>query len=123
MLRSTADPQSEAPAPRLLAHEEATKKSLVAAVHERYSSGMGPFCLHLSCHGFYVPSLRWESALMLAGGSTLSAGDIVDLPLHKCHLAVLSACQTGLVDTASAEAVGLTSALLVAGVAPDSVAR
>jgi len=54
---------------------------------------------------------------MLAGGSTLSAGDIVDLPLHKCHLAVLSACQTGLVGSASAEAVGLTPALLVAGAA------
>jgi len=40
------------------------------------------------------------------------------LPLQRCHLAVLSACQSGISHTGgtSSEPVGLTSALLVAGV-------
>lgn len=54
-----------------------------------------------------------------AGNTRLTVGDILGLRLQRCHLAVLSACKTAVSSTPSyyaSEPVGLTTALLVAGV-------
>lgn len=98
---------------RVLRHGEATKSRVIEALRDLKPS---PFALHLSCHSSYDFDSRWENALKLADGTALSVGDIIDLPLRNCHLCTLSACQTGLAELGSNEAVGLTSALLTAGV-------
>eukprot|EP00051_Salpingoeca_urceolata_P026068 m.475769 g.475769 ORF g.475769 m.475769 type:complete len:487 (-) comp20398_c0_seq18:3234-4694(-) len=78
-----------------------------------------PFALHFACHGTFDPSTFWSSHLRMGGGTRLTVGDLLDHDLRNCHLAVLSAYQTGLSHASmgkSTGAVSLASALLVAGV-------
>jgi len=103
--------------PFVLAHGRADKASIVAALQERSEREDDSFALHISCHGIYDPARRWENCLQLAGNTGLTVGELMGLPLLQCHLAVLSGCFTGRTDAVgSFEAMGLTSALLVAGV-------
>ncbi|KRQ16708.1 CHAT domain-containing protein [Bradyrhizobium manausense] len=74
--------------------------------------------LHFACHGFSSLEDPLDSALTLAQGNQFSAAQVIrDLDLSKCHLVILSACQTGLVNstTLETEYLGLPIAFLQAG--------
>jgi CHAT domain-containing protein len=104
----------------VLSHDAATDQAVRLAVAER-ARGESSFVLHFSCHGSFVEDRRWESRLVLAGKTKLTASDIMDLPLYRCHLCVLAACSSGLTAVAQSEQgevtepVGLATAVLVAG--------
>jgi hypothetical protein len=120
--------------PTLLKHAMATKANVLDTLHAReislkgHSSHhpvTGSYGLHCACHGNHnvterstsAAHNRWEHALSLAAGTTLNVADILDsLTLRACQFCILSACCTGTQDVESTEAVGLTSAFLVAGV-------
>lgn len=72
--------------------------------------------LHYAGHGVFAGPGGFDSALPLAGGSTLAVGDILTAP-RVPRLAVLLGCETARSDAAaSAEAVGgLAQAFLAAG--------
>ncbi len=76
--------------------------------------------LHFSCHGAYGSDQALDSALFLSGDDTLTLRDLLDggLDLSASRLAVLSACQTGIIDFLSApdEAIGFPAGFLQAGV-------
>jgi CHAT domain-containing protein len=76
--------------------------------------------LHFSCHGWFDVREPLDSALALAGAETLTLRDLLDggLDLSAARLAVLSACQTGIVDFNKVpdEAIGFPAGLLQAGV-------
>ena len=76
--------------------------------------------LHFSCHGRFDVREPLDSALSLAGADTLTLRDLLDggLDLSTARLAVLSACQTGIVDFNKVpdEAIGFPAGLLQAGV-------
>jgi CHAT domain-containing protein/tetratricopeptide (TPR) repeat protein len=94
-----------------LVGSEATREAVVRAVR-------GRSYIHFACHGSYA----WghdvmQSGLELAGGR-LSLADVVsDLELRAARLAVLSACETGLIDIRQSpdEHIGLPTAFLQAG--------
>ncbi len=72
--------------------------------------------LHLACHAQFRSDNPRFSALHLADGA-LTAEAAERLPLNACTV-VLSACETGVADTAQGdEMVGLVRAFLVAGAA------
>lgn len=101
------------PQPKVLKHEEATVESVLALL---------PDCnfLHLSCHGTANLREPLNSGLAMSDGF-LTLRQILDLKLSDqggIRLAILSACETGLVGTELAdEAISLTTGLLQAGVA------
>ncbi|MEG5000271.1 CHAT domain-containing protein, partial [Microcoleus sp. B4-D4] len=98
---------------------------------------------HFSCHGFFDFNNPRKSALILAGAKIatdnvdsenksyirspqdklwdiekcLTLEEIFDLPLSKCSLVTLSACETGLTDIGDTtdEYIGLPSGFLYAG--------
>ncbi|MCC3411934.1 MULTISPECIES: CHAT domain-containing protein [unclassified Microcoleus] len=98
---------------------------------------------HFSCHGFFDFNNPRKSALILAGAKNatdnvdsenksyirspqdklwdiekcLTLEEIFDLPLSKCSLVTLSACETGLTDIRDStdEYIGLPSGFLYAG--------
>ena len=98
---------------------------------------------HFSCHGFFNFNNPRKSALILAGAKIatdnvdsenksyirspqdklwdiekcLTLEEIFDLPLSKCSLVALSACETGLTDIRDStdEYIGLPSGFLYAG--------
>ena len=76
--------------------------------------------LHFSCHGTFNVQQPLSSALYLAGKDTLTLRDLLDggLDLSAARLAVLSACQTGIIDFANVpdEAIGFPAGFLQAGV-------
>jgi CHAT domain-containing protein len=76
--------------------------------------------LHFSCHGRFDVREPLDSALSLADAETLTLRDLLDggLDLSAARLAVLSACQTGIVDFDKVpdEAIGFPAGLLQAGV-------
>jgi CHAT domain-containing protein len=63
-----------------------------------------------------MPSSRGSAVWCMANHETLTVSNVMDQQLRNCHLCVLSACDTGRLNTRDKEAVGLTSAFLVAGV-------
>jgi hypothetical protein len=87
--------------------------------------------IHFACHGRFDATNAYRSGLIVAAGessplgpteigaglSVLTVTEIVGrLHLPKCHLAVLSACRTGLPrDHPAGEFTGLPAALLIAG--------
>ncbi|XGV97806.1 MAG: CHAT domain-containing protein [Leptolyngbya sp. BL-A-14] len=101
------------PQPNVLSHEEATVQSVLAAL---------PDCnfLHLSCHGTANLSEPLNSRLLMSNG-VLTLRQLLDLRLSKqggIRLAILSACETGLIGFELVdEAIGLPTGLLQAGVA------
>jgi CHAT domain-containing protein len=76
--------------------------------------------LHFSGHGTFNVRDPLDSALFLSGGETLTLRDLLDggLDLSTMRLAVLSACQTGIVDfdRVPDEAIGFPAGLIQAGV-------
>jgi CHAT domain-containing protein len=101
------------PQHQVLQHEAATIASVLDAL---------PHCniLHLSCHGTANLNEPLASGLLMSDG-LLTLRPLLDLRLREqegIRLAVLSACETGLVGTELAdEAIGLPTGLLQAGVA------
>lgn len=93
-------------------------------LRERESeNGAGAGCathLHPACHGSFDLDEPLDSGLWLSGGKRLTLRDLLDgdLDLSSLRLAVLSACQTGMVEFARVpdEAVELPAGFHQAGV-------
>ena len=70
---------------------------------------------HYAGHGVFAGHAGWDSALPLAGHSTLSINDVLALPRVPSRV-VLSGCETGRTDVeTSVFGAGLAQAFLVAG--------
>ncbi|MEG3863702.1 CHAT domain-containing protein [Microcoleus sp. herbarium12] len=123
----------------VLIREKATK----AALQQQLESLQNADIAHFSCHGFFNFNNPRKSALILAGAKSttdnldsenksyirspqdelldiqkcLTLEEIFDLPLSKCSLVTLSACETGLTDIGDTtdEYIGLPSGFLYAG--------
>jgi CHAT domain-containing protein len=98
---------------RILWREAATQDELLKSSGERQ-------WLHFSCHGQYRLDAPLQSSLLLADGERLTLGDILEkMALPNARLAVLSACETGLVDfrEIADEHYGLPMGFLFAGAA------
>jgi len=76
--------------------------------------------LHFSCHGYWNAATTLDSAFSLSGNEMITLRDLLDgsLDLQASRLAVLSACQTGLMDVlrVPGEFLGLPAGFLQAGV-------
>lgn len=74
-------------------------------------------CVHFACHGAFDSDNPLRSRLRLAEAEDLTLGDVFELSLPSCRLAVLSACESGLTDIKDLtdEYVGLPSGFLFAG--------
>ncbi|HVT26635.1 MAG TPA: CHAT domain-containing tetratricopeptide repeat protein [Lacipirellulaceae bacterium] len=89
-----------------------------ATVERILTEAGGAGYVHLSCHGGFNGEKPERSGLQLAGDARLTVMQIVrDLRLPNCRLAVLSACESGVVDVQHQpdEFVGLPAAFLQAG--------
>ncbi|MEG5050436.1 MULTISPECIES: CHAT domain-containing tetratricopeptide repeat protein [unclassified Microcoleus] len=123
----------------VLIREKASKTGLQQQLEALHNADIA----HFSCHGFFDFSNPRKSALILAGAKTATDGtdsenksyirspqdelldiekcltleEIFDLPLSKCSLVTLSACETGLTDIGDStdEYIGLPSGFLYAG--------
>jgi CHAT domain len=94
-----------------LAGTDATRESVLAALSDHR-------VLHFACHGFADPSDALSGGLVMARDEVVAVRDLLALKLWNPRLAVLSACESGVVGTALPdEVVGLPSALLQAGAA------
>ncbi|MEG4171714.1 MULTISPECIES: CHAT domain-containing tetratricopeptide repeat protein [unclassified Microcoleus] len=124
---------------KVLIREKASKTGLQQQLEALHNADIA----HFSCHGFFDFSNPRKSALILAGAKTATDGtdsenksyirspqnelldikkcltleEIFDLPLSKCSLVTLSACETGLTDIQNTtdEYIGLPSGFLYAG--------
>ena len=104
-------------APRLFLEEEATYPRVFEALAERANSGHT--YLHFACHGVFEPDAPLVSGLLLGGEKRLTLADLLDrVVLNHTRLAVLSACQTAIIDFDHVpdEAIGLPAGFLTAGV-------
>ena len=103
-----------APAARHVLFERHATHAAVAA------SLPGATHLHFSCHGTFDVREPLDSALSLSGADKLTLRDLLDggLDLSAARLAVLSACQTGIVDFHKVpdEAIGFPAGFIQAGV-------
>ena len=73
---------------------------------------------HFSTHGWAGWNEPLQGGLLLADGTSLTLGDILDLRLEGARLAVLSACETGIPGTKMPdEVISLPTGLVQAGVA------
>jgi CHAT domain-containing protein/tetratricopeptide (TPR) repeat protein len=76
--------------------------------------------LHFACHGIFDPGSPLDSELQLAGEDRVTLRGLLDgdLDLSTVRLAVLSACQTGIMDFQRVpdEAIGFPAGFLQAGV-------
>ncbi|MEG3844774.1 CHAT domain-containing tetratricopeptide repeat protein, partial [Microcoleus sp. herbarium14] len=123
----------------VLIREKASKTGLQQQLESLQNADIA----HFSCHGFFDFDNPRKSALILAGAKTATDGvdsenksyirspqdelwdiekcltleEIFDLPLNKCSLVALSACETGLTDIRDStdEYIGLPSGFLYAG--------
>ena len=91
------------------------------ATHAAVAASLpGATHLHFSCHGTFDVREPLDSALSLSGDDTLTLRDLLDggLDLSAARLAVLSACQTGIVDFDKVpdEAIGFPAGFIQAGV-------
>jgi CHAT domain-containing protein len=75
--------------------------------------------LHLACHGVLQAGAAATSYLLLAGGSRLSAGEVIEVmgraPDRAVGLVVLAACRTGRAINSYDEAYSLGTAFLAGG--------
>ena len=123
----------------VLIREKASKTGLQQQLESLQNADIA----HFSCHGFFDFDNPRKSALILAGAKMTTDGvdsenksyirspqdklwdiekcltleEIFDLPLSKCSLVTLSACETGLTDIGDTtdEYIGLPSGFLYAG--------
>jgi tetratricopeptide (TPR) repeat protein len=73
---------------------------------------------HFCCHGFVLPDRLLDSGLVMAGGEVITLREILGLRLYRARLAVLSACESGVVgDALPDEAVSFAAGFLRAGAA------
>jgi len=100
-------------AQHVLFERDATYAAIRESLH-------GATHLHFSCHGTFDVREPLDSALSLSGDDTLTLRDLLDggLDLSAVRLAVLSACQTGIVDFNKVpdEAIGFPAGFIQAGV-------
>jgi CHAT domain-containing protein len=97
------------PAHRLLTGERATRAAVIEHLPD-------VDLLHLATHGLLNEVAPHSSSLALAGSDHLDVGDLVGLSV-TAKLVVLSGCDTGRgATTLGGDLVGLTRALLQAGV-------
>ena len=96
---------------KMLAHEDATREAVLAAI-PNYS------VIHFACHGLFYPVDPLESRLKMAGKADLTLRDFFNTSLKGVRLAILSACETGVpsLDVPD-EVMSLSTGLLQAGVA------
>jgi CHAT domain-containing protein len=98
---------------RLLIEQAATRAATAQALS-------GATHVHLACHGNFAVTEPLDSALYLSGGDRLTLRDFLNggLDLSAVRLAVLSACQTGIIDFNKVpdEAIGFPAGLIQAGV-------
>ena len=98
---------------RVLFERHATHAAVVASLPRATH-------LHFSCHGRFDPNEPLDSALSLSDKDRLTLRDFLDggLDFSAARLAVLSACQTGIVDFHKVpdEAIGFPAGLIQAGV-------
>jgi CHAT domain-containing protein len=95
----------------LFRHEQATR-SQVMETCKNYS------VLHFACHAMAKLAAPLESGLVMADGEWLTLRDLLGLRTENARLAVLSACETGMLGAALPdETLGLPAGLLQAGVA------
>jgi CHAT domain-containing protein len=89
--------------------ERATRFNVIAALNDSAVA-------HFACHGKAYPETPLKSGLLLANDECLSVQDCLTLNLTRSRLAILSACETGLIGwQLPNEVVGLPSALSEAG--------
>jgi CHAT domain-containing protein/tetratricopeptide (TPR) repeat protein len=97
--------------PLVLRHEDASRQAALEALP----------CVqvaHFSCHGGTNPNEPLKSGLAMADDEILTVSDVFGLQLRGARLAVLSACETGMIGTTLPdEVIGLPVALLQAGFA------
>jgi CHAT domain-containing protein len=97
--------------PQILRHENAERGAVLRALPKAQVA-------HFSCHG----GVNWEdpdkSGLLMAHGKMLTVQDLFQLNLKGARMAMLSACETGVVGTKLPdEVVALPSAFMRAGFA------
>ncbi|MEM9803770.1 MAG: CHAT domain-containing protein [Cyanobacteria bacterium P01_D01_bin.56] len=94
-----------------LKYEQATREAALEAI-PNYD------VIHFSCHGYANPVSPLNSGLVMANDEVLSLRDIFNTNLQGVRLAILSACETGMLGTKLPdEVVSLPTGLLQAGVA------
>ncbi|MEL6342016.1 MAG: CHAT domain-containing tetratricopeptide repeat protein [Myxococcota bacterium] len=86
--------------------EDLRRVSLMAALEQTS-------LFHFAGHGVFDPT-SWESALLLAEGTTLTIGDILSLD-HAPAVVVLSGCETARSAPGAVETLGLAQAFLLTG--------
>lgn len=101
------------PESALLVGNDATE-GRIAALASHYN------VLHFATHGLLLGDIApWASSLVVAADAThdglLNAGEIAELDLSHSYLAVLSACDTAVIDAGAANLGSLANAFLVAG--------
>jgi CHAT domain-containing protein len=95
----------------VLRHEQASRSAALNELPRHH-------VYHFSCHGQARPGEMLDSALIMAGNTPLTLRDILSLRLPGARLAVLSACETAILDpTIMDEAISLPTGLVQAGVA------
>jgi len=88
---------------------DATRTNVIAALNHSTVA-------HFACHGKAYPETPLKSGLLLADDEFLNVQDFLSLNLTHSRLAILSACETGLIGRQLPnEVVGLPSALSEAG--------
>jgi CHAT domain-containing protein/tetratricopeptide (TPR) repeat protein len=101
------------PGSHILVGENATRERLVSNLE-------GTTHLHLACHGSFDPDEPLDSGLWLSAGERLTLRVLMDgdLDLSSSRLAVLSSCQSGVIEFEHVpdEVVGLPAGFLQAGV-------
>ncbi len=108
-VRAAIRSRQEAWSVELLVGEEANGTQVRALLHRST-------LFHFAGHGDFRSEDGWQSALVLAGGTQLSVGDILALP-NPPEQVVLSGCETGRVTLEARVdgATGLAHAFLAAG--------
>nr|MDQ3936711.1 CHAT domain-containing protein [Actinomycetota bacterium] len=88
------------------------------ATHERVLAALGEHpVLHFACHGATDSEEPLDSALYMANDEPLTVRDFFEARLTGARLAVLSACESGMIGVELPdEVVGLPAALMQAGV-------
>jgi CHAT domain-containing protein/tetratricopeptide (TPR) repeat protein len=102
------------------AYQAATYYEGTATLEQLAAHLPGTTHLHFSCHGQFDMDNPLDSALYLAGDQALTLQGLLGgtLDVSAARLAVLSACQTGIIDFQNVpdEAVGFQAGFLQAGV-------
>lgn len=97
--------------PTLLVQTEATREAALANLEHAQVA-------HFACHGFANLVAPDQSGLLFAHSQWLTVADLLSLSRSRSRLAVLSACETGLVGiNLPDEAISLPSSFLYAGFA------